>query len=343
MSGCFSHLYGNTNVKDRLGRAIKTSTLPHALILSGPKGSGKRTLALEISAALNCAEKGNRDSIPCYSCNNCRRIFSGNFPDIKYLRRERDKATVGVEEVRIFREDMFLSATESDYKIYIIEESDKMTVNAQNALLKVLEEPPSNVVIILLAESLDKILSTVKSRAETLFLERFSPDEIRRYLLSTSDTARAVDKNSPDTLSGIIMSSGGRIGQALSMLSGKAAEEIRESRELTELLVRSFRAGADYSELYTALSRLPQSRLEFSEAIESLISAIRDIIAVKMSQNPPLTFYTSTENAKASGGGIPVKRLLGIYSLLADTEEDCAKNVGISVLISNLAAKIKLI
>ena len=175
MSKYFSALYGNEAVKDRLGRAIRSGTLAHAFLVSGPDGSGKTTLAMEIAAALNC-ERREGAELPCHVCNTCRRIKDGSFIDVKWLEKPKDKMTIGVGEVRTFREDMFLSATESDYKIYIIDNADKMTPNAQNALLKVLEEPPSNVVIFMLSESDDAILTTIKSRAQYVAMERFDED-----------------------------------------------------------------------------------------------------------------------------------------------------------------------
>ena len=155
MGGFFSGLFGNEPLKTRLGGAIRRGTAAHAFLISGPEGSGKMTLAKEMAAAFNCEKRGDGISpLPCHSCNTCRRIFEDGFTDVKTLSKPKDKATIGVGEIRYFREDMFLSATESDYKIYVIDDAERMTPNAQNALLKVLEEPPNNVVIILLTASL---------------------------------------------------------------------------------------------------------------------------------------------------------------------------------------------
>ena len=133
MSKYFSALFGNEATKARIGRAITDGTLPHAFLVSGPEGSGKATLATEIAAALNCERRGGGE-LPCHMCNSCRRIKDGSFIDVKWLEKPKDKMTIGVGEVRTFREDMFLSATESDYKVYIIDDADRMTPNAQNAL-----------------------------------------------------------------------------------------------------------------------------------------------------------------------------------------------------------------
>ena len=340
----FSMLFGNNAVKSRLGRAIENSTLPHAFLIASPKGSGKKTLALEICAALNCE---NRDSqglpLPCHRCNTCRRISEGNFTDIVRLKRSGERATIGVEDVRLFRDDMFLSPTESNYKIYIVEEAEKLTANAQNALLTVLEEPPANVIILLLAESLDKILTTVKSRAQIIAMERFYPDALKNYLIQKNDSARFYSRTSPDSLDGIIMSSDGRIGRALLLLSDKEAKEISENRALTEKIVKCLRNAVPYSELHTAISELPSSREDFITAVETLITAVRDLALIKYDDGVALSFYSSRENAKSMASELNAKRLLMVYDVLKDALEDATKNVGVAAIVSVMRTKIRLL
>jgi len=339
----FSGLYGNDAAKTRLGNSIEGGTLPHAFLVIGAFGSGKRTLALELSAALNCENKGDAShQLPCRRCNSCRRIFDKNFADITTLSRQGGKATIGVDEVRLFREDMYLSPTESSFKIYVIEDADKLTPNAQNALLTVLEEPPTNVIILLLAESGDKILTTIKSRTQSIAMQRFDYGDMRRYLLKNSDKAALYSKTEPEALDGIIMSSDGRIGQALALLSDKESKKNQKSRAVTERIVRALGARS-YIELYTAISELPTSRAEFCEAVEEVMSAVRDITLIKLDPTLPLIFYTSRETAKAIAAEMNTKRLITVYELLKDALDDASKNVGISAITAGLGAKIKLI
>ena len=132
----FPALLGNEKTKSRIGAAIDGGTLPHALLIGGAFGSGKTTLAIEIAAALNCEKKGDgASSLPCGECGCCKRIRELNFPDLKVLSKPKDRATLGVDAIKDFREDMFLSSTESDYKIYVIDDAETMTTEAQNALL----------------------------------------------------------------------------------------------------------------------------------------------------------------------------------------------------------------
>ena len=102
----FSGLYGNDAAKKRLGASIENGTLPHAFLIVGESGSGKKTLASLLAMALNCEKKGDKGApLPCGVCNTCRRIKEGNFTDITTLRRSDGKATIGVDEVRLFREE----------------------------------------------------------------------------------------------------------------------------------------------------------------------------------------------------------------------------------------------
>lgn len=344
MRAYFSRLFGNDAEKERLGSAVINSSLPHALLFIGPEGSGKKTLTLELAAALNCERQGDASSpLPCHECNTCKRIFDNNYTDVKFLKRNGDRATIGVDEVRLFREDMFLSSTESGYKAYVIEDADRLTVNAQNALLTVLEEPPRNVHIILLASSPDKILTTVKSRAQSIYMSRFDKDALRKYLLLKSEKARAYKSSSPETLEGILMSADGRIGRALSLFSDKEAESNKEERALTKEIILSFRQSAPYSELYSTLAKLPTSRQELTEALEQILNAIRDLILIKPDSKVPLLFYLDRKEARELSRSMGEKRLHTLYNLITDALEDTAKNVSVAAVVTNLGTKIKLI
>jgi len=344
MRDYFPALYGNEAVKTRLGAAIESKTLPHAFLIIGPEGSGKKTLTLELAAALNCENKNERGCpLPCGKCNTCRRIKQGNFTDITRLKRAGEKATIGVEEIRLFREDMFLSPTESSFKLYVIEEAERLTPNAQNALLTVLEEPPKNVIILLLAESGDKILTTVKSRAQGVAMQRFDAKSMKDYVIRHSDKARLYEKTSPEALDGILMSADGRIGRAISYLSDKQAKEMTEDRALTEKIINALRRGAPYSEFYSVISELPTARGEFCEALESVICAVRDVTLMRLDPNVPLLFYASREDAKAASADMSTKKLIAIYEILKGALEDAGKNVGVSAIVAMLGAKIKLI
>ena len=334
----FTGLYGNETVKTRLGAAITAGRQTHALLIVGPNGSGKSTFATEIAAALNCENKDSSVTpLPCGKCNTCRRIYEGSYTDIKWLRRDHQKATIGVDELRAFREDMFLSATESEHKIYVIDDADKMTPNAQNALLKVLEEPPSAVTILLLCEESDKVLTTIKSRAQLIRLSRFSPSEISDYLVKKG-LAGAIDEK---RLSEDVMSADGRIGRAIEILS--APEAVEADRRVTADIISTLRVGAPYSELYTAVMALPQKRSELTEALDELTLALSDLVKIKFSPSAPLSFFASRSAAAELADKLSPKKLMAAYDAVRDAAEDNLRNASVPAIISCLGAKIKLI
>lgn len=245
----FTNILGNSDAKARLCDSVLSGTLPHAFLIIGPAGSGKLTLATEIAAAMNCenAENGAH-TLPCGLCNSCRRIRERIFPDVKILERS-GKLTLGVDEVRDFREDMFLSATEARYKFYIVKDADKMTPAAQNALLKVLEEPPKNVHILLLATEADKILTTIKSRTQFIQMELFDYGTLEKFLTERSDAARRLKSSDPDRLKGILLASGGVIGNALTLLDDKYIADTEQRRNAALSFVGAFPKRVPFSKL----------------------------------------------------------------------------------------------
>ncbi|MBR5139710.1 MAG: AAA family ATPase [Clostridia bacterium] len=334
----FNRLYGNDSLKNRLSTAILTDRYNHALLICGPSGSGKKTLALEICAALNCLNAADdRFPLPCGGCNNCRRIYEDNYPDIKRLKKDASKATIGVEELREFREDMFLSAVESEHKIYIIDQADKMTPNAQNALLKVLEEPPPAVIILLLCEEADKILTTIKSRAQLAVMQRFGADEIVSYLLSKGEIGNADKDKVKENLS----FADGRIGKAIEIL--RSPDGAENDRRITLDVINALKRGSPYSELYSAIGALPQKRVELGEALDLICVAISDLIKCKLSKDAMPLFFTNAEQAREICDSIGLKKLTAVYDVVRDTAEDNSKNANVSAMISCLGAKIKLI
>ncbi len=341
----FPRLLGNQDTKKRLCGAVLKNTLPHAFLVVGAYGSGKKTLSLELAAALNCENKNNENfSLPCHECNTCRRIRENLFADLHFIKRDSKKMSIGVEEIHKMREDMILSANESDYRIYVIEEAEKITPQAQNAMLTILEEPPSGVVIMLLASEADKILTTIKSRTQAIAMQRFSKSELLGFLKEKSDKARAMEIADREKLSGTLIAADGRIGQALALIEDtRASLEITERRELTLEFVKKLGQNTPFSELYLATKELPTGRVEFKEALEELLLALRDLILVKYDAGAPLVFFTSQEAAREISGKMNTKRLFGIYDIVKKTLEDNAKNANIGAAIANLAAEIKLI
>ena len=231
----FESLLGNERIKENLQCSLSKGHASHFYMVSGPAGSGKNTLARLLSAALMC-ESGEK---PCMKCNTCRKILSGTHPDCITVTDPEHKH-VAVKLVRQIRDDMFIRPNEADHKIYLF--AQDLGIEGQNALLKVLEEPPEYGVFMLLTDNSEKILPTVRSRCTELNLTALSPEILCRQLRQRFPEAES------ETIAAVIDRSGGFLGQALQLLeSGESvsaqtvafAESFaaRNTLALTELLV----------------------------------------------------------------------------------------------------------
>ena len=339
MKSYFPRLIGNDETKERIGRAIDSGRLPHAFLIGGPSGSGKSTLATEMAAAINCLSNG--DTLPCGKCNNCRRIYEGNFPDLKILSKKKDKATIGVEAVKDFRDDMFLSSTESEYKIYVIDNAECMTPEAQNALLKVLEEPPRSVIILLLATECDRILTTIKSRAQYIAMARFDEETLSKILLSESEEARSMRVTDKERFGAVIMSADGRIGVAKKLLNRKSSQENLEEFSETVRIISVITQKSSYADIRGAISLLPTKRAELSAALERLMSALRDLMVIQYSPQAKTVFFPDGASAKKACGSPSAKRLSAVYDVINEAHELCTRNANVANLLATLASKIK--
>ncbi len=170
----FEALLGNERLRENLQRSISRGRISHFYLISGPAGSGKRTLARLLAAAILCKE----DRKPCGTCAACRKVFGGGHPDFITV-DDPEKKTVPVELIRRAREDMYILPNEADHKLYVFPRAQDMGIPGQNALLKVLEEPPSYGVFILLTDNPEKLLPTVRSRCTELALQAL-PDALLR-------------------------------------------------------------------------------------------------------------------------------------------------------------------
>ena len=237
---------------------------------------------------------------------------------------------------------MYLSATESGFKIYIIDEAEKMTPEAQNALLIILEEPPKNVVIMLLASGTDSILTTIKSRTQYVAMSRFTTDKLAEYLEEKNNDARSLAFRDSEAYKALLISADGRIGKAEELLNPKEREENEQKRSEILAIVKAFGAKTPYTELYSAITSLPQKRTEFSAALEMLVTALGDLISAKKTEHFAPIFFTDTEVARETGRDITLARLMRIYDIVIHTYRECEKNANVTLAATVMASSIKM-
>lgn len=171
----FDDFIGQQEVKRLLSDAIRTGRIGHAYIFCGPDGIGRRSIGRCFAEALTCTHGG---AVPCGECEACVLNQNGTNPDIFFVRPQEGKATVGVEDVRSVAEVLSTAPQYGKYKVILFEYAERMTVQAQNALLKTLEEPPEYAVMILICSNLSLLLDTVRSRSVRVDFKRNSDDEV---------------------------------------------------------------------------------------------------------------------------------------------------------------------
>lgn len=201
----FETLLGNERLKDNLTGSLRRGRISHFYLISGPEGSGKRTLAKLLSAAILCRDEQQ----PCGRCGPCRKALEGNHPDVITVDDPEHK-NVAVKIVRQAREDVFILPNESDHKIYIFPQ--ELGIEGQNALLKILEEPPSYGVFILLTDNPQKLLPTVRSRCTELAMQAL-PEKVMK-----AELVRRFPKAQGEDIAAAVSRSGGWLGQAIDLL-----------------------------------------------------------------------------------------------------------------------------
>ena len=241
----FDSLLGNQRLKDQLRASVGRGRISHFYLISGPAGAGKKTLARLLAAAILCRS----ESKPCHTCTACRKVLADTHPDLITVTDPEHK-NVSVSIVRKIRDELFVRPNEGSRKIYLFPQP--LGDEGQNALLKVLEEPPAYGVFILLSENPAALLTTVRSRCTELKLQPLPEALLKKTLSQTFPDA------APAAVDGAIARSGGYLGQAQAIL-----EENLDLPPQTERFIQSF-AKKDYLDLtqnLTAMEDWKQDRL----------------------------------------------------------------------------------
>ena len=207
----FSEILGHEAVKINLQKAIKYNRVSHGYLIVGEEGMGKKTLADAFALSLLC-EKGGTEG--CMACHACKQMLSKNHPDCIYVTHEKP-GSIGVEDIRKqVNGTVGIRPYSSEYKVYIIDEAEKMTGQAQNALLKTIEDPPGYAVILLLATSQEAFLPTILSRCVKLSLKPLKDSVIKEYLLGRME----VKEQEADVYAAFAR---GNLGKAISLASSE--------------------------------------------------------------------------------------------------------------------------
>lgn len=269
--GSFKDVVGHKNIIDYIRSAVQEDKVSHAYILNGEKGAGKKMLANLFATTLLC-EKAGPD--PCNECHSCRQAESGNHPDIIRVTHEKPN-TISVDDIREqVNNTILIKPYQGPYKIYIIPQADMMSVQAQNALLKTIEEPPEYAVIMLLTENADTLLPTIASRCVMLKLRNIKDTLIKKYLMETMEV--------PDYKADMCTAfAQGNMGRAILLANSEYFNEIRE--EAVQLL--KYIQEMELSEIVEAVKRITTYKLEINDYLDIIMVWYRDVLLYKATKD----------------------------------------------------------
>lgn len=358
MSELKYQVIGNERLLARLDRDIRDGRLSHAYILDGAPGSGRHTIARHICASLACRNRpgqrimeddadqmgffddipplsepspANDDAhlpIPCGTCPACEKVYEGKCPDVHVIGRD-GKASIGVDAVRFLRQDVLIPPNDLDTKIYVIEDADTMTVQAQNALLLTLEEPPDYVLFLLLCNDARALLETIRSRAPVLRTCPVSDDQVRAYLRNEHRTLPE------EELRAVLLRAGGCIGQAVILSDSKAVKPLLKQRALADDWI----AGCVDHRTDRVLSTIAQfgtKRDDVSATLGYISLALRDLILIKTTDHVVLTYYTSEDAAMDVAFRVSMPALLRISRAIDAAREDLERNGNVRLTLTRM-------
>lgn len=267
----FTDIIGQEQIKEHLQNALSSKKISHAYIINGEKSSGKEYIARVFAMALQC-EKGEIE--PCQECHACKQALSDNQPDIIFVGHEKPN-TISVDDIRLqVNNDVAIKPYSSPYKIYIVNEAEKMTQQAQNAILKTLEEPPEYAVILLLTTNVNALLPTILSRCVVLNMKPVADERVRKYLMEELQT--------PDYKADVCVAfARGNVGKAKALASSEDFEHVKN--EALSLL--KFIRDMELYDVVAAVKKIGDYKLEINDYFDIMAIWYRDVLMFKATKD----------------------------------------------------------
>lgn len=324
----FHDILGHEQIIAHLQNAIEEDKVSHAYIFNGPEASGKMMLAEAFAMALQCEGEGKR---PCLECRSCRQAADHNQPDIIYMSHEKPN-TIGVDDIRTqINNDIDIKPYSSRYKVYIVDEAQKMNQQAQNALLKTIEEPPAYAIILLLTTNADSFLQTILSRCITLNLKAVKEDKIKEYLMKHYQI--------PDYQADICAAfSQGNVGKAIQLASSEEFGELKAS--VLQLMKRL--EDIDLYEMTGAVKQIAEYKLSVNDYFDLMMIWFRDVLYLKATNDVDgLIFKDEVYDIKKQAAKRSYQGIETILEALEKAKIRLNANVNFDLVIELLLLTIK--
>lgn len=263
----FQDIIGQEQIVKHLKTAVLTDQINHAYILQGERSSGKEFIAKVFAKAIQC--ENPIDGNPCCECRSCKQADNGNQPDIIRVAHEKPN-TVGVEDIRKLTGDVVIKPYSSKRKIYIINEAEKMTIQAQNALLKTLEEAPGYAVMILLTTNVDALLQTIQSRCILLTMKPVKDELVKNYLMR--------EVHVPDYKADVCVAfARGNVGRAKALASSEEFDNIKQDAVALLKYIREM----EITDVVSAIKKIAEYKFEIDDYLDIMGVWYRDVLLFK--------------------------------------------------------------
>lgn len=323
----FRDIVGHEEIIKHFKSSIEQGKVGHAYIISGEAYSGKKMLAKTFAATLQC--EGNGVS-PCNACKSCIKVASGNQPDIIMIKHEKPNL-ISIDEIREqLVDDIEIKPYESKYKIYIVPDAELMNANAQNAILKTIEEPPQYAVILLLTSNLDRLLETVRSRCITLTTKPIRERDMLAYLKGMGLT--------DDKAYFCLDFAHGNLGKAIKLANNDEYNKIIES--VVSVLHKIHEMDVD--DLSLALKAIQDFKLSINDYMDLMIMWYRDVLMFKVTSNlDKLLFKSEYSSIKAQAALLSYQAIEDKINAIDTAKTRLQANANFDIIIELLLLRLK--
>lgn len=325
----FDDIVGQEQLKEHLYNALTTNKVSHAYIINGERSSGKEFIAKIFAMALQCE---NRQGIePCQECHSCKQALSGNHPDIIFITHEKPN-TISVDDIRSqINGDIAIKPYSSPKKIYIINEGEKMTVQAQNALLKTLEEPPEYAVILILTTNVNSLLPTILSRCVLLNMKPVRDEQIKRFLMESME----IPSYKADICTAFAR---GNVGKARMLANSEEFDKVKE--EAITLL--KYIGEMEINEIVAAIKKINEYKFDVNDYLDILSIWYRDVLMFKATHDAnDLIFREEIQYIRKVADKSTYEGIERIIDALDKSKQRLSANVNFDLTMELLLLTIK--
>jgi DNA polymerase-3 subunit delta' len=323
----FNNIIGQKRVTTSLIRSLENHRIGHAYAFVGAKGIGKRTVARNFAAMVLC--QNTKDGKSCLECKSCKLFFSKSNPD--FIELEPEGTSIGVDSIRDLQRDISIKPMYSNHKVYLIPDADRMTIQAQNSLLKTLEEPPDYAVLILTTSNFETLLETIRSRVLRYDFKRNTLNEIYSFL----------ESNFTENLQGIdfIASySNGIIGTALELANSGELMELRE--DTLQILLKL--SKPKLIDIFKLFNFFETNKDQINIIFDIMILFYRDMIIVKNMENDKLLINSDKKDIIISTAlDYTSRKLVNCIEIVEEARSSIKNNVNFQLLIEIMLMRLQ--